>query len=285
VDNELEVIRQQMEQKRASLTGKLDALEEQVLGTVHEATAAVSNTVRDVTEAVDTVKDNIQETVEAVKDNIHETVETVKETFNISDRIRQHPWIALGGGFAAGFVGAMLIGSSSRPRRSYQPTYRRPETNGTPPEPVQTTGYEPKASEPSSGLTSQLGTAATEVLNTIKGMAVGTLMGVLSEVVGDVVPSSLKSEVNNLFSTLNTHLGGKELYKLDLSTGQSNASDTSKGDQNDHGNQAEMGRTVGSAQGQGQEPVGQSDRRRADAGSGRLRTNDRSPQGANRKEP
>jgi len=282
VDNELEVIRHQMEEKRASLADKLDALETQVLGTVHEATSAVSHTVRDVTEVVDTVKDNIQETVAAVKENINETVESVKETFNINDKIRQHPWIALGGAFAAGFAGAMLVGSSSRTRRVPRANYRLPETFSPPPEPVRAAETQPRASEPSSALTSQLGTAATEALNTIKGMAVGTLMGVLSEVVTEWVPSTLKQEVNNLFSNLNTHLGGKELYKPDFSTSQAAPDNSSKGDTNDHGNQTEMGRPMGSAQGQGQEPVGQPDRRRADAGSGRLRTNDRSAQGKNR---
>jgi len=289
VDNELEVIRHQMEEKRASLADKLDALEEQVLETVHEATSAVTHTVRDVTEAVDTVKDNIKETVETVKENIHETVETVKETFNFNEQFRKHPWIVLGGGFAAGFAGALLLGGSSRKKETPEPTYRRPETNGTPYEPVRNLVKEPRASEPesssSSGLTSQLGTAATEALNTIKGMAVGTLMGVLSEVVREYVPSSLKEEVEKLFGNLNTHLGGKELYKFDLSAGQSGDADRSKGEANDSGNQAEMGRSLGSAQGQGQEPVGQPDRRRADAGSRRLRANDRSAQGANGKEP
>jgi len=282
VDNELEVIRHQMEEKRASLADKLDALESQVLGTVHDATSAVSHTVRDVTEVVDTVKDNIQETVAAVKDNIHETVESVKETFNVSDKIRQHPWIALGGGFAAGFAGAMLLESSPRTRRVPRASYRRPETFAPPPEPVRAAETQPRASETSSGLTSQLGTAATEALNKIKGMAVGTLMGVLSEVVSEWIPTSLKPEVEGLFSNLNTHLGGKQLYKPDFSTSQATPEDNSKGETNVHGNQTEMGRPLGSAQGQGEEPVGQSDRRRADAGSGGLRTNDRPAQGKNR---
>jgi ElaB/YqjD/DUF883 family membrane-anchored ribosome-binding protein len=239
VDNELEVIRHQMEEKRASLAEKLDVLEDQVLGMVHEATSAVSGTVRDVTGAVD-----------SVKENIHETVESIKETFNFSDKIRQHPWLAIGGGFAAGFAGALLLGSSSRkpvPPRQFAP---RKETNGFASGPARTpvTDHQPAASsEPAS----PLATAASEALHTIKGMAVGTLLGVLTELVGDMVPATLKPEVEKLFGDLNTHLGGKELHKINLSSGGASESPPSKGGTHDSWQQAEMGRSVGSAQRQG----------------------------------
>jgi ElaB/YqjD/DUF883 family membrane-anchored ribosome-binding protein len=283
VDNELEVIRGQMEEKRASLSDKLDALENHMVGTVQGATTVVSNAVRDVSKTVDTVKENIQETVAAVKENIQDTVEAVKETFNVSEKIRQNPWIAVGGAFASGFIGALLLGSSSR-KREYAPQAPRSYgVNGTPVEPTPVAAKTPRASEPSSGLTSQLGTVATEALKTVESMAVGTLMGVLSQVVGDLLPASLKEESDKLFSQLNTQLGGKALHKLDVSSEQSNPTQPSKGDYNDHGYQAEVAGTVGSAQGQGQELVGQSDRRRADPSSRGLRKNDRVARGANGK--
>jgi len=273
VDNELEVIRDQMEQKRASLSNKLDALEGRVLDTVHEVSNTVSNTVRDVSETVDTVTEGIQETVEAVK-----------ESLNVSEKIRQHPWIAMGGGFVSGFVGALLLGSSSQKRGYSQPTSRRYETNGTSHESVQQAPEkQPRVSEPSSGLTSQLGNVASEAMNTLKGMAVGTLMGVLSEVVADVVPASLKEEVDKLFGELNTQLGGKALYKLGLTDSQPNSPETSKGESNVYGDPTEVARSMGPAQGQGQEPVGQFDRRRADPSPGGLRKNDRAARGANGK--
>jgi ElaB/YqjD/DUF883 family membrane-anchored ribosome-binding protein len=290
VDNELEVIRDQMEEKRASLSDKLDALEDHVLETVHGATSVVSNAVRDVSETVDAVKENIHETVESVKENIQGTVDAVKETFNVSGKIRQHPWLAVGGAFAGGFVGALLLGSSSRKKGYSNPaphTYGTNGTNGTngaPAEPVQAPAKSPRTSDSTSGLTYQLGSAASEALKTLEGMAVGTLMGVLSQVVGDMLPTALKEEADKLFGELNAHLGGKSLYKLDLTPGQSNPTEPSKGDYNDDGNQAEMARTMGSAPRQGQESVGQSDRRRTDKGSGGLRTNDRAARGANGKE-
>jgi hypothetical protein len=69
VDNELEVIRDEMEQTRASLADKLGALEEQVRETVSGATEAVSSTVEGVKDVVSTVSD---------------TVDSVKEQFSLS---------------------------------------------------------------------------------------------------------------------------------------------------------------------------------------------------------
>ena len=92
MDNELEVIRHQMEEKRASLAEKLDALESQVLETVHEATSEVSHIVQEVKSTVDSVTEGVQETVVTVKETltegVQETVETVKQTLNLNDHIR-----------------------------------------------------------------------------------------------------------------------------------------------------------------------------------------------------
>jgi len=281
VDNELEVIRHQMEAKRASLADKLDALENQVLETVHEATSAVSHIAKDVTDVVDNVTEDIQETVQSVKDSL-----------DIGDKIRQNPWAAIGGAFAVGFAGAYLLGSSKRSEHTHSGLHF-PRTNGfTPPaEPARAFAPEsPKetakeSSEPSSSLTSLFGTVGSEALQQIKGMAVGTLMGVLAEVVTDVVPTSLKDEVTNLMTDLNTQLGGKALYKLDTPAPGSHSGEPTKGDTSGDRNQAEVGRSVGSAQRSDEEPVGQSDRRRADTGRRGLRANDRPAQRANGKEP
>jgi ElaB/YqjD/DUF883 family membrane-anchored ribosome-binding protein len=203
VDNELEVIRHQMEEKRASLAEKLGALEDEVLDTVHQATAAVSNTVHNVTDAVETVKEKVEQ-----------TVESVKESLDFRDAIRQHPWTALGVSFAAGVAGGLLLETPSLPQAFSRSAF--PQTNGFPSEPSsRATGN--GASSTSSALTSSLGSAGAEALQTIKGMAIGTLMGVLTKVISDVVPATLKGDVNTLFDDLNTRLGGKKLYSFDSS--------------------------------------------------------------------
>jgi ElaB/YqjD/DUF883 family membrane-anchored ribosome-binding protein len=203
VDNELEVIRHQMEEKRASLAEKLGALEDEVLETVHQATAAVSNTVQGVTEAVDTVKETVEQ-----------TVESVKESLDFREVIRNHPWTAVGVSFAAGVAGGMLLESPSLPQSFTRTGY--PQTNGFSPESSSRAPGNGAAAS-SSALTSSLGSAGAEVFQTVKGLAIGTLMGVLSKVVGDAVPASMKPDVNRLFEDINNRLGGKKLYQFDSS--------------------------------------------------------------------
>jgi ElaB/YqjD/DUF883 family membrane-anchored ribosome-binding protein len=210
VDNELEVIRHQMEEKRASLAEKLGVLEDEVLQTVHQATAAVSHTVHEVTGVVDSVKETMEQ-----------TVESVKESLDFREAIRQHPWTAVGVSFAAGFAGAYLL-ESAAPGSGPSRTGGYPQTNGFPPESLRTTGNGTSAS--SSASTSSLRTAGAEVFQTIKEMAIGTLLGALNVWVGEAVPANMKPDVNRLFEDVNTRLGGRKLYQFD-STEPSGAQD------------------------------------------------------------
>jgi ElaB/YqjD/DUF883 family membrane-anchored ribosome-binding protein len=219
VDNELEVIRHQMEEKRASLAEKLGVLEDEVLQTVHQATAAVSSTVHEVTEAVDNVKETVQQTVGTVKDTVQQTVESVKETLDIRGLIREHPWTAVGASFAAGFAGGVLLETPSLSTPSGERQYR--QTNGFSSESYQDSRGGTGVSGLASSLTSSLGSAGAEAFQSFKSMAVGTLMGVLNKVVKDAVPASMKADVHQLFEDFNTRLGGKTLYDFESSQEQS----------------------------------------------------------------
>jgi ElaB/YqjD/DUF883 family membrane-anchored ribosome-binding protein len=102
------VIEAKMADTRQSLTEKVSALEDSVVGTVQSATTAVADTVQ-------TVKDAVGDTVGAVKEN-------VSNALDISRHVRENPWIALGVAGLAGFLsGVMLrrpsqaIGSTSSP--------------------------------------------------------------------------------------------------------------------------------------------------------------------------
>jgi ElaB/YqjD/DUF883 family membrane-anchored ribosome-binding protein len=255
-----------MEAKRASLSDKLDALENQVLETAHEATSAVNQIAKDVTDVVDNVTEDIQETVQSVKD-----------AFDIGEKIRQNPWASLAGAFAVGFAGAYLTGSSKRSEHTHSGLHF-PKTNGFAPqtEPARAFAAEPAkepandTSDTTSGLASLFGTVGTEAMNKIKGLAVGTLMGVLAEALVNAVPTSLKSEVTTMMTDLNTQLGGKALFTLDKSEQGNQPAEQAKGEANEYGNKAEVGRPMGSTQGTSQEPVGQSDRRRTETGRRRL---------------
>jgi ElaB/YqjD/DUF883 family membrane-anchored ribosome-binding protein len=122
MENEPEVIRQQMNETRASLAEKLETLEQQVVGTVQGATASV-------TETVENMRDAVKDTVASVQGSVRETVETVKDTFDLSQAVYRHPWIAVGCSAAAGyFIGSLLRRDSARPQPSL--SYARSRSNG-----------------------------------------------------------------------------------------------------------------------------------------------------------
>jgi len=204
VDNELEVIQSRMEETRASLADKLEALENQVLGTVSDATSAVANTVEDVKSVVGSVTDSVQETVESVKD-----------TFNLRKQFEKHPWLLLGGSVAVGYVGGCLLSSSSRSTNGHtaQPAaelptaaspsflHRQPQTAPIPAAP---------ASQPASQPAEEPG-AFHEALHRLRGLAVGSLMGVVRQMLTTTLPEALTDDVSHLVDDFTTSLGGKPI--------------------------------------------------------------------------
>jgi len=101
-----ELIEQQMQQTRASLTEKVSALENQVLGTIQNATQAVNTTVESMRAAVHdvsaTVKDTVSESVHTVRDQ-------VKSTLDVTRHTRENPWAMVGGAAAVGFVAGYIL--------------------------------------------------------------------------------------------------------------------------------------------------------------------------------
>jgi len=229
VDNELEVIRNEMEHTRSSLADKLEALESEFRGTVEGASNAV---------------ESVQEAVANVKESVQETVETVKETFNVSKHVERHPWAMFGGAFMLGcFAGAML-GRSRRPRTSrsedrpafvaepaQQPVARNGHgsRNGASKKETETSTEEPGPFQP--------------VLQSLKGLAVGTLMGVLRDTIVNAAPSNLAPDLARVVDDMTTRLGGKTLRRSE----ETNENDTGSEGENDHvgTDPAEVGRPLG----------------------------------------
>lgn len=249
MDNELEVIHHQMEDTRASLAEKLDTLENHVLDTVHEATDAVSHTVEDVKSVVGSVTDSVQE-----------TVETVKEAFNLSDHVRRHPWMSLSGAVAVGYVGGMFIlpARSSRDIKVQAP----PRETLVNPAPAAVAAAPQSSSEESSLLAP---------LKQLKGLAIGALMGLVRDMVSNSLPDNMKSDVLSLVDDFTTRLGGKPMPVSDnsgngrdqRSSSERDTSGTEEGGQhNGLRDQADVGRPVGTTEGEGEEFVGKSHRRR-----------------------
>ncbi len=107
VDHESpELIERQMEQTRLSLTGKVSLLEQQVLGTIQSATEAVNDSVKF---ARTSVHDTIADVSGAIKNSVELVSDGVKEALNVPERVRNHPWMMVGGAVAVGFVAGTLI--------------------------------------------------------------------------------------------------------------------------------------------------------------------------------
>jgi ElaB/YqjD/DUF883 family membrane-anchored ribosome-binding protein len=214
VDNELEVIRDEMEETRASLANKLEALETQVRETVSGASEAVTSTVEGVKGVVDTVSD---------------TVETVTETLNIPKQVEQHPWAAVGIALGAGFVAAQLLGGwSSEPSR---PARQEPTPTPAPTPPAMPdlqmqsppqqeqapSGVLPMLESMLPDMNGLLSTAATS----LGGLAVGTLMGVVREVAVNGLPPEWKGELTRMVDQITTQLGGKVLQPVKKDSNES----------------------------------------------------------------
>jgi len=102
MENETELIRDQMAETRSALSEKLEALQDQVLGTVE-------GTTRSVTDTVEAVQEAVQDTVGTVKESFQETVQSVKSAFDLSEQMQKHPWLLLGGAVVVGYAGGRLL--------------------------------------------------------------------------------------------------------------------------------------------------------------------------------
>jgi len=198
------VIRDEMEQTRASLADKLGALEDQVRETVSGAKEAVSSTVEGVKEVVSTVTD---------------TVDSVKEQFSLSKQFDENPWLAMGAAVAAGFVAAQLLNRAGAAMPA--------AVTKTLAEPLPLQMQRPAADvAPRAAETKQQGGAvlssleslmpgmsgvANAAVSQLGGLAVGGLMGVIREMVSTHLPQEWKGEVTKFVDQIADQLGGKPL--------------------------------------------------------------------------
>jgi len=222
VDSELEVIRDQMEETRASLADKLETLEAQVRDTGQSATETVASTVENVKETVastvETVKDSVEGTVETVKSTVDSVTDTVSSAASALDPrpyVQNNPWAAVGAAVGVGFLGGLLAGGSSpstaEPRQSHWTPGPSPGPSAAP----ASAGEESGILSAAKGLLSRDGPFG-DVVGKVEGLAVGTLMGYLREMVSTSVPEMWKNDLTGALDNLTTRLGGKVIHHSDL---------------------------------------------------------------------
>jgi ElaB/YqjD/DUF883 family membrane-anchored ribosome-binding protein len=210
------VIRRQMQATRMALTDKIELLEREVVDTVRDTSSAVTNTVT-------VAKDGVQEVVQMVKDSVQGTVEAVQETFDLPRQVALRPWSMVGGATALGFLGGYLL-QGTRSRQPQQARMRAseavvvPEARPTVLESItgtaQTNGKSTAAAAPirETSVVENLGKKFEKEISQLKGLAVGTLFGILRDVVMPSIPKPLEQQVEEVIDGFTEKLGGKPIH-------------------------------------------------------------------------
>jgi len=211
MENEPELIRDQMQETRSALTEKLEALETQVSSTVQSATTAVTDTVQ-------AVKDTVTETVGSVKDSVQETVSTVKESvkdaFDLEGHVQRHPWAAMLGSVAAGFVaGRVLHGLAGGHHRDVPRQYTAFASEVKPEKAANGHGNGAhKEEEPQKeGVLGGLANAFSGELDTIKGLGLAAVAGAVRDLVGQSVGGEIGDRLRQWVDGMTEKMGAKPL--------------------------------------------------------------------------
>jgi len=177
MDEEPEVIRQQMEQTRSSLTDKIEQLEQTVGENVQSTTAAVASTM-------DSVKDVVQTTAETMKGTVRETVDSVKETFDIRRYFAQYPWAAFGASVGVGMAGNVLFGGHSAASSRIGELHSRGQASSPPPAGYSRFDNEGSPKRTVAGLTNGVANKFSGELQKLQGVAVGAALSLLRDWIG-----------------------------------------------------------------------------------------------------
>lgn len=192
-----EMIQQQMQETRASLTEKLETLEQKVVGTVANATSAVNETV-------DAIKETVHETVATVQEGVKGSVDGIKDLMDVPAHVDRHPWIVVGGSVAVGYcLGTMLAPSSQAAGSPAAPN----QASWAPAAP-QNRGLSPAPAEPSMW--------ATEVAK-LKGLALGVLFGTARELLVSSMPAHMGEQLKEVVDSVTRKVGGQPLPSSDWS--------------------------------------------------------------------
>jgi len=188
MENE-DVIRQQMEDTRTSLTEKVEALEQKVVNTVQETTDAVA------------------ETVANVKESVQESVDTVKHWLDVKGHVQEHPWTMVGGSLAVGFVAGALLPEKVPAAEAPAPA--------APPRKLQHNGGSVRRTQPAAPATSWLSQFEPELLK-LKTLALGAALGTIREMISANLPPEMGHQVREIIDNVTTKIGGEPLPSSDL---------------------------------------------------------------------
>lgn len=178
-------IRHEMQETRESITEKVAALENQVLGTIQTAADTVANTVEAVKEAVTSAP-------AAVSDTVKQTVDAVKESvgsFSVSECVGRNPWAALGASVAGGFV--IGYGMGGRRTTASADAARRESVSM-------------HASRQPPGLMADLCEMTGRELRQLAEQTLSSFLQSLKRSIGERIPDVVETNVNRMAGRLQT---------------------------------------------------------------------------------
>jgi len=196
-----EPIQLQMQETRASLTEKLETLEQKVVGTVENAATAVNETV-------DAIKETVHETVATVQGGVKESVDSVKDFMDVPAHVDRHPWLMVGGSVAVGYCLGTLL-TQSRPPAVI------PAGNSAlwPPAPSNGVVSQNRVSPASTPAEPSIW--ASEVAK-LKGLALGALFGTARELLVSSMPPQMGEQLKDVVDSVTRKVGGQPLPSSDF---------------------------------------------------------------------
>jgi len=197
MENE-DVIRQQMEETRESITDKLETLEKKLSESVEEVTTVVTT----------------------AKETVHESVEAAKDFMDVKAHVQRHPWLMASGAVACGYVLGSILAQEKRaapapsqPVRATQPT----PGNGR-----------HKQEKPAAQETSHWWSAFAPELDALKSMALGAVFSGLRDIVTAEVPPPMKEQVRTFFDKVTQKMGADPLPAPEPMTAGASCSSSSQ---------------------------------------------------------
>jgi ElaB/YqjD/DUF883 family membrane-anchored ribosome-binding protein len=190
--SEPDVIREQIEETRESLTEKIEALEGEFTETIHDVTGAVEHTV------------------DSVRSGVHEGVESVKHLFDLPFQVRERPWLMVGGAALAGATAGYLL---TRPRAPVGQPIPQPAGPATylPPAPP------PRAAAPSlngqrePGMVDKVVQTFRPELEQVKEIAIGLAMGLARDLIKRALPPAVAANVDEIMASTTRKVGGEPI--------------------------------------------------------------------------
>jgi ElaB/YqjD/DUF883 family membrane-anchored ribosome-binding protein len=262
----------------SSVTETVSHVTEAVEGTVQTVAETVSGSVEAVKETVASSVEAVKETVASVGETASETVEAVKQAFNLSEQIRRRPWLWVGGSVVLGFVGGKIFAprtSHTREASSFiqghgyyeepaeqtfqpGPRFERSSGNGKSESAAEATST---GSSTMSALGNFLQSFGPEI-NRLKELAIGTLFGVVRDMVGRSLPETMKGQVEHLINDFTEKAGGKPIEGPIMSEEAQGASQDAgqQAEQPQQGGEADAGRSSGAGGKKSKAVAGRSNR-------------------------